>query len=65
MLKSGIGLMAIKSFQIYGTKTIDKRFRKVAIWTVITLVVGVVASELLGYIDLFEGVGRPPSAKPH
>jgi hypothetical protein len=57
--------VAKQSFQIYDTGTINARFRKVAIWSVILLVVGIVASELLGYIDLFEGVGRPPSAEPH
>jgi len=60
--------MARRSFQIYGTKPIDARFRKVAvrgiIIAVVGLVVGLVASELLGYIDLFEGVGRSPLAKP-
>jgi len=57
--------MAKRSFQIYGTKTIDARFRKVVIWSGIIFVVGIVASELLGYIDLFEGIGRPPSAEPY
>ena len=57
--------MAIESFQIPDLDWIKARFRKAAIWSVIIGVVLFAAGEWLGYIDFFEGIGRPPLAKPH